>query len=68
MKKIILVGLLLVSFPVFCYVNGYYRRDGSYVNGYDRTPADNNPYNNYSSPSNINGYPNTQKPYRYYQY
>jgi hypothetical protein len=38
-------------------VDGYYRRDGTYVQPYYRTMPDRNPYNNYSFPGNYN--PNT---------
>jgi len=34
------------------YINGYQRSDGNFVQGYRRTEADSNPYNNYSSPNN----------------
>ena len=60
-----LLGLILVassltswSPSVFAeHVRGYTRRDGTYVQPYERTPADGNPYNNYSYPGNYN--PNT---------
>jgi hypothetical protein len=39
------------------YVNGYYKSNGTYVNSYERTAPDGNPYNNYSYPGNYN--PNT---------
>lgn len=39
------------------WVNGYYTRNGTYVQGYWRTLPDANPYNNYSTPGNYN--PNT---------
>ena len=38
-------------------VEGYYRRDGTYVQPHVRTAPDGNPYNNYSFPGNYN--PNT---------
>ena len=38
-------------------VRGYTRRDGTYVQSYERTRADGNPRNNYSYPGNYN--PNT---------
>ena len=41
------------------WVNGYYRKDGTYVRGHYRTAPDGNPYNNYSFPGNYN--PNTGK-------
>ena len=40
-------------------VNGYYRKDGTYVRPHYRTKPDGNPYNNYSYPGNYN--PNTRK-------
>ena len=67
MKKVLILSLLglfaLIIFilpvsSVFAvYVNGYYRSNGTYVNGYERTSPDGNPYNNYSYPGNYN--PNT---------
>ena len=41
------------------WVNGYYRKDGTYVRGHYRTAPDGNPTNNYSFPGNYN--PNTGK-------
>jgi hypothetical protein len=38
------------------YTRGYFRRDGSYVDGYWRTQPDGNRYNNYSTEGNINPY------------
>ena len=38
-------------------VNGYYRKDGTYVMPHIRTTPDGNPYNNFSFPGNYN--PNT---------
>lgn len=67
MPKNINVRLMLFSFFTFIitipqavfavYVNGYYRSNGTWVNGYERTSPDGNPYNNYSFPGNYN--PNT---------
>ncbi len=60
MKKFFigLVFLALLPLSVHAvYVNGYYRSNGTYVNGYERTAPDGNPYNNYSYPGNYN--PNT---------
>jgi len=38
------------------YTNGYYRSNGTYVQGYYHTAPDGNPYNNYSSRGNTNPY------------
>jgi hypothetical protein len=38
------------------HVNGYYRKDGTYVQPYVRSSPDGNPYNNYSYPGNTNPY------------
>ena len=40
-------------------VQGYYRKDGTYVKPHTRSVPDGNPYNNYSYPGNYN--PNTGK-------
>ena len=48
------------------YVNGYYRKDGTYVQPYHRSDADGNPFNNYSTRGNVNPYtgqPGTKNPY-----
>lgn len=37
-------------------VNGYYRKDGTYVRPHYRSSPDGNPYNNYSYPGNTNPY------------
>jgi len=37
-------------------VNGYSRQNGTYVDSYHRTVADDNPYNNYSTRGNVNPY------------
>jgi len=69
MKKILIILLVLVFFGSLfllnlnsadaVWVNGYYRSNGTYVNGYERTAPDGNPYNNYGYPGNYN--PNTGK-------
>jgi len=59
MKRLFAVLLLaVVAVPVLAdeYVQGYYRKDGTYVQGYHRTTPDNNPYNNYSTRGNVNPY------------
>lgn len=38
------------------YVQGHYRQDGTYVNGYHRTNPDGNKFNNYSTQGNYNPY------------
>ncbi len=65
MKKLIFLFLglvasasLLIPQPTLAVsVSGYYRANGTYVKGYERTSPDGNPYNNYSYPGNYN--PNT---------
>jgi hypothetical protein len=51
--------VLLVSGAAFAkdtYVQGYTRKDGSYVQPHHRTSPDSNPYNNYSTTGNTNPY------------
>ena len=36
------------------YVSGYFKSNGTYVNGHSRTCPDSSPYNNYSFPGNYN--------------
>lgn len=64
MKKMMIVLALLLSgsfasaqyYGQDAYTNGYFKQDGSYVNGYHHTKPDNNPYNNYSTYGNTNPY------------
>jgi hypothetical protein len=60
MKKL-WMGLIILGFMgSVCladeYVNGYYKKNGTYVQPYHRTSPDNNPYNNYSTQGNTNPY------------
>lgn len=56
--------LVAASLVLFCdsvlandvYVNGYTRRDGTYVQPYYRTAPDSSRFNNYSSQGNTNPY------------
>ncbi len=64
MRKLLITSVLFLFILVVqistahaVYVSGYYRSNGTYVNGYERTAPDGNPYNNYSYPGNYN--PNT---------
>jgi hypothetical protein len=48
------------------YVNGYYKSNGTYVQGYYRTAPDNTTLNNYSTQGNVNPYTGqagTKNPY-----
>lgn len=61
MKKILLLSTVLLLVFQSCvfadqYVNGYYRQNGTYVQPYHRTNADNSVYNNYSTKGNTNPY------------
>lgn len=59
MKKYIVL-LLLTFVSSYCladqYVNGYTRKDGTYVEGHQRTNANSSTYDNYSSQGNTNPY------------
>ena len=46
------------------WVNGYYRQDGTYVQGHYRTTPDSDPSNNWSNAPNVNPY--TGKPGRHH--
>jgi hypothetical protein len=52
MKKFIVAFIMLISLATMAfadvYVNGYYRKDGTYVSPHVRSNPDGNPYNNYS--------------------
>ena len=59
---------LVTSAPVLAdeFVNGYVRRDGTYVQPHMRSSPDGNPFNNYSTRGNVNPYtgvPGTHNPY-----
>lgn len=56
---VFIFSIFLLPIPVAhaVHVNGYYRSNGTYVQSYERTAPDGNPYNNYSYPGNYN--PNT---------
>lgn len=58
MKKIVLLMLAVISASSFAdqHVNGYMRRDGTYVQPHYQTAPDRNPYNNYSTQGNANPY------------
>lgn len=55
------------------YVNGYYRKNGTYVQPHHRSASDSTPWNNYSTKGNSNPYtgqqgtvdPCKQNPYAY---
>lgn len=55
---LMLLIVLVFSSGVYAseWVNGYYRSNGTYVQGYWRSSPDGNPYNNYSYPGNYNLY------------
>ena len=62
-KSIVLAIIVMLCAPTCSFawgndvkVNGYTRRDGTYVQPHYRTRPDNNPNNNYSSPGNTNPY------------
>jgi len=46
----------IVGFSFAEWVNGYYRKDGTYVNGYNRSSANSTVQDNYSYYGNQNPY------------
>ena len=60
MKKLFFLFLLVLCTAVLAsaqvYVDGYVRKDGTYVQPHYRSSPDGNPYNNYSYPGNTNPY------------
>ena len=62
MKKVIATALILISGVAAAdqYVNGYTRRDGTYVQPHMRSEPDQYRYNNYSSQGNSNPYTGQQ--------
>ena len=77
MKNIIILVALLTSSSVFAdvFVNGYFKRNGIYVQPHFRSSPDISTFNNYSSWGNINPYtgkwgtsnPVTQEIYKTYR-
>lgn len=58
MKKCLITALFLFSFAFANaqqWVNGYYKRDGTYVQGHYRSQANSFRYDNYSSRDNLYG-------------
>lgn len=59
-KMFLLIAALVVSFPALVvadtYVNGYTRKDGTYVKPHYRSKSDGNVYNNWSTKGNVNPY------------
>lgn len=58
MKRILLIAAVLTSTLAFAdtYVQGYTKKDGTYVQGHYKTEANSSKYDNYSSKPNINPY------------
>lgn len=77
MKNIIVLVLFLASSSVFAdvFVNGYFKRNGIYVQPHFRSSPDISTFNNYNSWGNINPYsgkwgssnPVTQEIYKTYR-
>ena len=70
MKKILLLLIIVTTItPAFGeYVKGYYRYDGTYVQGHYRSKPNSNKFDNYSTKGNYNPYNNKKgsvDPYRY---
>jgi len=60
LRKAVLAGAfsLAIASPVLAdtFVNGHFRRDGTYVQPYWRSNPDSIPQNNFSYPGNLNPY------------
>jgi hypothetical protein len=57
MKKLLLIAALFTSFAnADDYVNGYVRKDGTYVEPHFRSESNSYRYDNYSSQGNLNPY------------
>ncbi len=75
MKKIIAITLLCLTTTAMAdkYVNGYVKRDGTYVEGHFKSDANNSKFDNYSTQGNTNpytgqkGYVDPYKPDNNYQ-
>jgi hypothetical protein len=53
---ITILAFAQASFARDTYVQGYTRKDGTYVQPHYRTKADNSQFNNYSTKGNVNPY------------
>lgn len=62
MKHSLLIAAFLLSTTSHAdtYVNGYQRRDGTYVQGHYRTSPNNTKLDNYSTYGNVNPYTGQQ--------
>ena len=59
MKKLILLTAIFSSISSLAfakYVSGHYRSNGTYVQGYQRSDANNTKFDNYSTRGNTNPY------------
>lgn len=71
MKKLVLLAVILGLTSSLCYadyVRGYYKSNGTYVNGYNRTHPNYTKMDNYSTRGNYNPYTGqqgTKNPYNY---
>lgn len=72
MKKVVFLAILSCICGTFAladtYVNGYTRKDGTYVVPHYRSDPDSSPYNNYSTQGNTNPYTGkrgSKSPYDY---
>ncbi len=56
--KSIYLAFALISFTAYAdnYVNGYQRKDGTYVQGHYKTESNNTRNDNYSTQGNLNPY------------
>ncbi len=58
-KYLLIIAMLLLgagTAQADVYVNGYYRKDGTYVQPHYRSNPDGNRFNNYSTQGNVNPY------------
>jgi hypothetical protein len=57
----IIIGVVLLASAVMAdtWVNGYYKKDGTYVPGHYRTDANTTRNDNYSTEGNVNPYTGT---------
>lgn len=58
--SIFVVALIFCNLANAEWVNGYIKRDGTYVQGYHRSDSDGSIYNNYSTKGNVNPYTGQQ--------
>lgn len=68
MKKVLILVVAFASFVSADYVNGYYKQDGTYIEGHYRSTPNSTVYDNYSTYGNTNPYTGKKGKKKYSQW